>query len=141
MSKSCFTLAFSCSNPSKQASFHSDVLHTSCASAGRFSFESTPKAAIPANIFDAKLRRVKSFITVLHFIFTGISPSRIYLCSIDSMSMRGRSSQPYDPTPDYDQPSRSNGNSDIDICDDSSTPAHGAVPLNPIRRASPHREK
>jgi hypothetical protein len=75
-SKSCFTLAFSCSSSSKEARFHSDVLHTSCASAGWFSLENIPKAASPAKAFDAKLRRVKSFISILHFTCTGASSSR-----------------------------------------------------------------
>jgi hypothetical protein len=58
MSKSCFTLAFSCSSSSKEATFRSDLLYTSCASAGWFSLETMPKAAIPANVFDAKLRQI-----------------------------------------------------------------------------------
>jgi hypothetical protein len=52
------------------------VLHTSCASAGWFSLENIPKAATPAKAFDAKLRRVKSFIPLLHFTCTGMSSSR-----------------------------------------------------------------
>src|SRR5258708_13166113 len=76
MSKSCFTFVFSCSSSSKEVRFRSDVLHTSCASAGWFSLENIPKAATPAKAFDAKLRRVKSFIPLLHFTCTGMSSSR-----------------------------------------------------------------
>src|SRR5205085_12043841 len=68
ISKSCFTLAFSPSNSSKEASFHCEVFQTICASTLWFRQENVPIAAKQAAAFDAKLRRVNSATQYLDFL-------------------------------------------------------------------------